>query len=69
MMLTQTFLEIGAGCTLCGLCEAIAPEVFRVTDRGCILEPGDWNRFREEVRQAALLCPSGAIRFEEERHG
>ncbi len=55
------------GCTVCGLCEAIAPEVFRVSAEGCILKAGGrWDRFVEEIRQAALMCPSGAIRWERE---
>jgi ferredoxin len=58
-------LRIAEGCTVCGLCEAIAPEVFAVEATGCSLRPGGrgrWDEFVEEIAQAARLCPSGAIR-------
>ncbi len=62
-------LAIAEGCTVCGLCEALAPAVFGVGAAGCFLRPegrGRREEFLEEIVQAARLCPSGAIRLEDE---
>lgn len=58
-------LRIARGCTVCGLCEALAPEVFEVTGAGCRLRPegrGRWDDLAGEIFQAARMCPSGVIR-------
>lgn len=60
-----SLLRIAEGCTVCGLCEAIAPEVFGVSEAGVFLRHEGrprWDEFVEEILQAALMCPSGAIR-------
>jgi ferredoxin len=61
-------VDIGQGCTVCGLCEAIAPAVFAVDGKGSALRPEGkplWGAFVSDIREAARLCPSGAIRVEE----
>ena len=65
-------LGVGPECTVCGLCEALAPAVFSVTEHGSAVRPesrGLWSRFLEEIRSAEKVCPSGAIgcRWGEER--
>ena len=55
------------GCTVCGLCEAIAPAVFSVTDQTSVLRPEGralWGAFLGEILDAAEACPSGAIYVE-----
>jgi ferredoxin len=61
-------LEVREGCTACGLCESVAPEVFRVTASGSAvrtLDPNLWERYLDGILQAERLCPSGAIRIGE----
>jgi ferredoxin len=53
-------------CTACGLCEGISPEVFEVGPDGVRIHPGaDLVACDDSIRQAAELCPLGAIHFEE----
>jgi len=57
-------LEVLPGCTVCGLCEAVAPEVFSVGEDGCRLRPegrGLWSRFLDDILSAERACPAGAI--------
>lgn len=61
-------VEVGPGCTVCGLCESIAPAVFAVGEKGTALRPEGrplWGAFLSEIREAARLCPSGAIQVRE----
>jgi ferredoxin len=58
-------VELLPGCTVCGFCEAVAPEVFSVAEDGCRLKPGArglWDRFLDDVLSAERACPAGAIR-------
>jgi ferredoxin len=65
MGLTKVWVE--DGCTLCGLCPELAPEVFVLEDEQCWARPdADLDAHEEEIRQAAIDCPVGVIHFEEE---
>lgn len=58
---------IDEGCTECGLCEEICPEVFRLGDEGAeVIEGADFTANEESIRQAAEECPVEVIAFEEE---
>jgi ferredoxin len=65
MGLTKVWVE--DGCILCGLCPELAPEVFVLEDDHCWARPeADLDEHEEEIRQAAIDCPVGVIRLEEE---
>lgn len=60
-------VTIEPGCTTCGLCEFLAPEVFEVTDVARIKRPvrhslGDG----EKIKEAAASCPVNVIKYEEQ---
>ena len=54
-------------CASTGACAQVAPEVFEVRSDGYLYvlqeEPGD--ELADKVRQAADLCPTGAITIED----
>ena len=54
------------GCSVCGLCEAVAPGMFQVTDKARVVQPGSglsWADFARVVADAAVMCPVDVIRF------
>jgi|DewCreStandDraft_4_1066084.scaffolds.fasta_scaffold426321_2 ferredoxin len=53
-------------CSTCGLCEAIAPDVFEVTPDGSRIRPGAPSGLPADVFEAARLCPDQAIRLSPE---
>lgn len=53
-------------CSTCGLCEAIAPDVFEVTPEGSRVRPGAPPGLPADVLEAARLCPDQAIRLRPE---
>jgi ferredoxin len=54
------------GCTVCGLCESICPEVFRVDDTAEVIEGADFSSFENEIKEAANDCPVEVIKYEED---
>lgn len=54
-------VRIEPGCTTCGLCEFIAPDVFEVTDISHVKEDADFERHSELIDQAILACPVAVI--------
>ncbi len=63
MAISKVWIE--EGCTVCNLCEDTAPEVFDVTDDTCLIKEGvDFNKFEEEIEQAAEECPVEIIKFD-----
>ena len=65
MALTRVWVD--DGCILCGLCPELAPEVFVMEDDHCwAKDDADLDSNEEEIRQAAIDCPVGVIRFQED---
>lgn len=63
MAISKVWIE--EGCTVCNLCEDTAPEVFEVTDDACLVREGvDFNKFEEEIEQAAEECPVEIIKYD-----
>lgn len=57
---------IDPGCTTCGLCQELSPEVFEVKDISRIKKGADLKKFKEQIKEAALMCPVNVIKFEED---
>lgn len=57
-------VTIEDGCTGCGLCEDICPEVFSVDDISVVNEGVDLNEYEDEIREAADECPVEVITVE-----
>ena len=62
-----TKVSIEDGCTACGLCEDICPEVFELADReeAIVRTDADYNAFEDEIKEAAESCPVEVIQIEE----
>lgn len=65
MAITKVWIE--EGCTACGLCEDIAPEVFELGDReeAIVKTDADFSSFEDEIKEAAESCPVEVIKIEE----
>jgi len=65
MAIVRVWIE--EGCTECGLCEEICPEVFRMADEAAeVIEGADLVANEESIKQAVDECPVEIIAFEEE---
>jgi ferredoxin len=56
---------IEEGCTACGLCEEICPEVFKVEDLATVIEGVTYGNFEDQIKEAAESCPVEVIKFEQ----
>jgi ferredoxin len=55
-------VTIEDGCTACGLCEQICPDVFEVGDTAKVKAGVDLNQFEDQIREAADSCPVTVIK-------
>lgn len=58
-------VSIEPGCTTCGVCEFIAPEVFEVTDISHVKKDVDMCKNKDVIKEAVRLCPVSVINIEE----
>ena len=65
MTLKNVWIE--DGCTSCGLCESICPEVFEMPDEAIVKEGADLNANEDDIKQAAESCPVAVICIEESK--
>ena len=56
---------IEPGCTACGLCEGICPEVFTVEDEARINSGVDYDEYADAIKEAADSCPVAVIEYDE----
>ncbi len=56
---------IEPGCITCGTCEAVCPQVFKVTDVSHVVEGADLVVHEELIKEAAEICPVSVIKYEE----
>lgn len=56
---------IEEGCTSCGLCEEICPEVFEMQDEAHVIEGSDFNKHEANIKEAVESCPVEIIKYEE----
>ncbi len=62
MPITKVWIE--EGCTVCGLCEEICPEVFEVEDTAIVKENADFAEHEVQIEEAAESCPVEVIQIE-----
>jgi ferredoxin len=62
MAIKKVWIE--EGCTACGLCESICPEVFVVDDEATVIEGADFSQHESEIIDAAESCPVEVIKYE-----
>ena len=65
MAISRVWVE--DGCTACGLCEEICPEVFELGDweEAIVKQDADLNAYEEEIKESAENCPVEVIQIEE----
>jgi len=63
MTIKKVWIE--EGCTGCGLCENICPEVFRIEDMAYVNEGVNYADYTEKIKEAADSCPRVVIKYSE----
>jgi ferredoxin len=51
------------GCTTCGRCEFIAPEVFEVTDIAHVKKDANVDEHEAVIQEAIKTCPVQVIKY------
>ena len=64
MAIKKVWIE--EGCTSCGLCEDICPEVFIIEDLATVIEGVNFNDFESGIIESAESCPVEVIKYEQE---
>ncbi len=54
---------IEEGCSSCGVCEDISPEVFKLKDVATVIETADYAAHEKKIMEAAESCPVEVIRY------
>jgi len=62
MAIKKVWIE--EGCTACGLCEEICPEVFRLEDEASVIEGVIYDEYAEKIKEATENCPVEIIKYE-----
>lgn len=62
MAIKKVWIE--EGCTACGLCEEICPEVFEVNDEATVIEGADFAANEDNIIESADSCPVEVILYE-----
>ena len=62
MALNKVWIE--EGCTVCGLCEEICSEVFKMEDEATVIEGVNYDNFEKQIKEAAESCPVEIIKYE-----
>ena len=63
MAITKVWIE--DGCTACGLCEDLCPDVFVLEDEAQVKEDADFSANEECIKESAEECPVEVIKFSE----
>jgi ferredoxin len=63
MAIKKVWIE--EGCTACGLCADICPEVFVVEDQAIVIEGVNYLDYEEQIKEAADSCPVEVIKYSE----
>ncbi|MFA4853452.1 MAG: ferredoxin [Bacteroidales bacterium] len=63
MAIKKVWIE--EGCTVCGLCEDICPEVFKLKDEATVIEGVNYSDYEEKIKEAAESCPVEVIKYTE----
>lgn len=63
MAIKKVWIE--EGCTSCGLCESICPNVFEMPDEAVVKNDAELEANEDEIKEAAESCPVEIIKYEE----
>jgi len=56
---------IDEGCTACGLCVDICPEIFKMEDEATVIEGITYEDYNHQIKEAAENCPVEVIKYSE----
>ena len=56
---------IEEGCSACGLCEEICPEVFKLEDVAIVIEGVNLSDYEDKIKEAVESCPMEVIKYSE----
>jgi len=62
MVISKVTIE--DGCIVCGVCETVCPEVFKVNDMAEVLKEADLAANEDKIKEAAASCPVTIIKVE-----
>jgi ferredoxin len=63
MAIKKVWIE--EGCSACGLCEDICPEVFKLEDLATVIEGVNFAEYEDKIKEAADSCPLEVIKYSE----
>lgn len=63
MAIKKVWIE--EGCTSCGMCADICPDVFEIQDLAVVKDGADFIANESEIKDAAESCPVEVIKYEE----
>ena len=63
MAIKKVWIE--EGCSACGLCEEICPEVFKLKDEATVIEGVNYSDYKEKIKEAAESYPVEVIKYTE----
>lgn len=61
MAISKVWIE--EGCTACGLCSDICPEVFVLRDVAEVIDGVRYSDYEEMIKEAAESCPVEVIKY------
>lgn len=61
MAIEKVWIE--EGCTACGLCEEMCPEVFKIEETAIVLKGVNYADYEAKIKNAAESCPVEVIRY------
>ena len=63
MAIKKVWIE--EGCTSCGMCEDICPNVFEMPDEAEVKNDANFEENEDCIKEAAESCPVEVIKYEE----
>ena len=63
MAIKKVWIE--EGCSSCGLCEEICPEVFKLEDVATVIGGVNFADYEDKIKEAAESCPVEVIKYSE----
>lgn len=63
MAIKKVWME--EGCTSCGLCADICPDVFEIQDIAVVKNSADYTAHSDEIKDAAESCPVEIIKYKD----
>jgi len=63
MAIKKVWIE--EGCTACGLCVDICPEVFELYDQAIVIEGINYFDYEDQIKEAVDSCPVEVIKYSE----